>query len=90
MDTHLAKWTEEIPETIKKKKLFEKLIEIYPRNPHYYNHLARLLVEGSSNDYNPAIELLNKAIEILEEDERTLLKTGRVALSLTDSKTSRL
>ena len=52
--------------------------------------MARLLVESSSNDYNPAIELLNKAIEILEEDERTLLKTGRVALSLTDSKTSML
>ena len=51
-----------------KESVFKKLIEKYPKNPHYYNHLARLLAEDSTNHYEPSIELLKKAIEIANEE----------------------
>ena len=61
----------EIPEATKRKELFEILIELYPENPHYYNHLARLLsVEAN---YEDAINLLNKAIDISEETTQNAL-----------------
>ncbi len=59
----------DIPEFTKRKELFEKLIKLYPQNSHYYNHLARLLAENSSNDYEESIKLLNKAIDIAEKEE---------------------
>ena len=54
-----------------RKKLFESLIAKYPNNPHYYSHLARLLAYKIANkavNYNRAIELLNKAIEVAREE----------------------
>lgn len=69
MRTRFSSLIEEIPEHTKRKKLFEKLIELYPENPHYYNHLARLLVESSASEYKEAIRLLDKAIDIARDQE---------------------
>lgn len=65
--TRFSYLIEDIQEYTKRKGLFEKLIELYPTNPHYYNHLARLLVESSINAYGEAIDLLNQAIDISEK-----------------------
>ena len=67
--TRFSNLIEDIDTFTKKKDLFSKLIELYPNNPHYYNHLARLLVEQSSNAYDEAINLLDSAIEISEKEK---------------------
>jgi hypothetical protein len=63
---------EAIQEITKKEQLFRTLIDLYPNNPHYYNHLARLLASKSAADYPRAIELLNTAIMISQENELNL------------------
>lgn len=55
---------QDIPEYTKKKALFEKLIKLYPNNPHYYNHMARLHVSQESPDFEKAIQLMDEAIQI--------------------------
>ena len=60
---------ESIPLWTDKKALFDLLIEKFPNNPHYYNHLARLLALGDKNvrilpQYEKAVEKAGKAIEM--------------------------
>lgn len=51
-----------------KIKLFEKLISLYPDNPHYYNHLGRLEVYEEKNmQFEKAIGNLKKALLIAKE-----------------------
>ena len=69
--TRFSYLIEDIQEYTKRKTLFEKLIELYPSNPHYYNHLARLLVESSTKAYDEATDLLKKAIKISERENIT-------------------
>lgn len=67
VDTEKMKFSnlvQDIPEYTKKKALFEKLIKLYPNNPHYYNHMARLHVSQESPDFEKAIQLMNEAIQI--------------------------
>ncbi len=66
--TRFSNLIEDIETFTKRKELFSKLIELYPANPHYYNHLARLLVEQSTNVYDTAIDLLDTAINISERE----------------------
>lgn len=66
--TRFSNLIEDIGIFTKRKELFNKLIELYPSNPHYYNHLARLLVEQSTNVYDTAIDLLDTAINISERE----------------------
>lgn len=61
-------WTE-------KKDLFDLLIEKFPNNPHYYNHLARLLAIGDKSapdeivpQYEKAVETAEKAIKMAVSD----------------------
>lgn len=107
--TRFSNLIEDIGIFTKRKELFNKLIELYPSNPHYYNHLARLLVEQSTNVYDTAIDLLDTAINISEREmlnpmvhyitlgciycksiyayireERSLQRSGRLAISLKD------
>lgn len=107
--TRFSNLIEDIETFTKKKELFSKLIKLYPANPHYYNHLARLLVEQSTDAYDVAIDLLDSAINISERemlnpmvhyitlgciysksiyayirDERSLQRSGRLAISLSD------
>lgn len=64
-----SRLVEEIPEFSKRKALFEKLIVMYQYNAHYYNHLARLQVSQESPNYEEAIALMEKAIEISSQDD---------------------
>lgn len=66
--TRFSNLIEDIEKFTKRKELFDKLIKLYPANPHYYNHLARLLVEQSINAYDDAIDLLDTAIDISEKE----------------------
>ena len=51
-----------------KIKVFEKLISLYPDNPHYYNHLGRLEIYDEQNlQFDKAIVNLNKALTIAKE-----------------------
>ena len=60
----------------RREHLFSKLIEYYPDNDHYYNHMGRLLSGQSMDtrnvDYNKAISMLKKAIEVANNAERNL------------------
>lgn len=48
---------ERIPLWTDRKALFDFLIEKFPENPHYYNHLARLLAIGDKkNNISPRYE----------------------------------
>lgn len=59
---------EDIPEYDKKKALFTKLIGYYGHNAHYYNHLSRLQVSQDPPDFEKAIQLMDTAIEIAQEN----------------------
>lgn len=48
-----------------KELVFKKLIDCYPDNPHYYNHLARLLTVNNPN-FDKAIEYIETAINIAQ------------------------
>lgn len=53
-----------------KIKVFEKLIEFYENNPHYYNHLGRLeIYEEKNMQFDKAVVNLNKALEIAKENK---------------------
>lgn len=53
-----------------KIKVFEKLIELYNDNPHYYNHLGRLEIYDEQNlQFDKAIKNLNKALEIAKDNK---------------------
>lgn len=67
--TRFSNLIEDIDVFTKRKELFNKLIKLYPENPHYYNHMARLLVENSIEKYDEPIDLLYKAIDISEEKQ---------------------
>ena len=62
---------DQIPETTKRIELFERLIDLYPYNAHYYNHLSRIKVTKSAPDYPSAIQLMEKAISIAETSNST-------------------
>lgn len=52
-----------------KKALFDFLISKFPNNPHYYNHLARLLAAGDNENkispqYKDAVNEAKHAVEI--------------------------
>lgn len=52
--------------------IFEKLINIYKDNPHYYNHLGRLQIYEERNmQFDKAVANLKKALIIAEEDKLT-------------------
>lgn len=66
---------ESIPSWTDKKALFDLLIEKFPNNPHYYNHLARLLALGDKTkdkgilpQYEDAVDIAEKAIEMAVSD----------------------
>ena len=60
---------EDIKLMSEKEFLFRKLIEYYPNNAHYYNHIARLLVEKQEQcDYNQALDIIQQAISISEHN----------------------
>lgn len=61
-----------IPKWRDKEALFRLLIKKFPENPHYYNHLARLLAYGDVSakitpQYEEAIEEAERAIEVAEK-----------------------
>lgn len=67
--TRFSILVESIPLWTDKRALFALLIEKFPNNPHYYNHLARLLALGDKNvgilpQYEKAVEEVGKAIEM--------------------------
>jgi hypothetical protein len=62
----ISRWSE-------KKDLFDLLIEKFPRNPHYYSHLARLLAVGSRDgnitpSFGKAVEFAKEAISMADEN----------------------
>ncbi len=74
--TKFSLLVESIPLWTDKKDLFDLLIEKFPNNPHYYNHLARLLAIGDKNckkiivpQYEEAVKTAEKAIEIAVNDK---------------------
>lgn len=76
-DTQKTKFSplvESIPLWTDRKKLFETLVSKFPQNPHYYNHLARLLAYGDNThtilpQYEEAVEQAKKAIDIAIDAE---------------------
>lgn len=56
----------DIDELIKKQEVFNTLIQFYPDNPHYYNHLGRLYIYCEPYQFEEAIEKLNYAISIAD------------------------
>lgn len=58
----------DIEKSTQKEAIFQKLIDLYPCNPHYLNHMARLLVSKEAADYTGAVELIDKAIDISNKD----------------------
>lgn len=72
--TKFSPLVEAIPHWTDKRKLFELLIESFPDNPHYYNHLARLLAFGDKKSkilprYEEAVSEGKEAIFVAEECE---------------------
>lgn len=63
---------EDIPEFTRKEEIFQILIDYYPDNPHYYNHLARLLVSKEVADYGRAVSLLYDAISCSPEGNNSI------------------
>ncbi|MCC8104661.1 MAG: hypothetical protein LIO99_01340 [Clostridiales bacterium] len=52
-----------------KVSIFEKLIEYYPDNPHYYNHLGRLEVYDDRNlQFGKAVNCLTTALKVCNEN----------------------
>lgn len=67
--TKFSVLVESIPYWTDKKALFVLLIKHFPNNPHYYNHLARLLAAGDKNNgispqYEEAEEKAKIAIDM--------------------------
>lgn len=67
--TKFSKLVESIPLWTDRRALFDFLIEKFPDNPHYYNHLARLLAVGDKENgiipqYEEAEKMAEKAIEV--------------------------
>lgn len=55
-------------------KIFELLINMYPDNSHYYNHLGRLEIYQEDNmQFDKAIANLNKALSIAKRKEQNLV-----------------
>ena len=53
-----------------KTKVFERLIELYSDNPHYYNHLGRLeIFEEKNMQFDKAIVNLKKALSIAQREK---------------------
>lgn len=64
--TKFSVLVESIPMWTDKKALFDFLIEKFPNNPHYYNHLARLLAIGDRKNKSIILPQYEKAIETAE------------------------
>jgi hypothetical protein len=63
---------ENIPNRTEQEELFKLLIERFPDNPHYYNHLARLCASYSLDksivpSFEQAIYYAKKAVDIAEK-----------------------
>lgn len=76
--TKFSVLVESIPLWTDKKALFDFLIEKFPNNPHYYNHLARLLAIGDKYSkrkilpqYEKAVKTAEKAIEMATSGKAT-------------------
>lgn len=70
--TKFSPLVEAIPNWTDKEALFRLLIEKFPKNPHYHNHLARLLAYGDISahitpQYEEAIKEAERAIAIAEK-----------------------
>lgn len=65
--TKFSVLVESIPLWTDKKALFDFLIEKFPNNPHYYNHLSRLLAIGDKNGKNMILPQYEKAVETAEK-----------------------
>lgn len=73
--TKFSELIEAIPVWYERKQLFEFLIELFPENPHYYNHLARLLARGNRDkgitpSFEKAVECANRAIYVACDNNR--------------------
>ncbi len=64
--TKFSVLVESIPLWTDKKALFDFLIDKFPNNPHYYNHLSRLLAIGDKNGKSKILPQYEKAIETAE------------------------
>lgn len=67
--TRFSELVETISLWTNRKALFEFLIQEFPNNPHYYNHLARLLARGDKQNgilpyYEEAEKMAEMAIKI--------------------------
>ncbi len=79
--TKFSALVEYIPHWTDKKALFELLIEKFPNNPHYYNHLARLLATGDKNNgISPKYEEAEKKAEMAIEIATTAKSTHETTL----------
>lgn len=79
--TRFSALVETIPFWTDKKALFDLLIEKFPKNPHYYNHLARLLATGDkSNGISPQYEEAEKKAEMAIEIATTAKSTHETTL----------
>ncbi len=65
--TKFSVLVESIPLWTDKKALFDLLIEKFPNNPHYYNHLARLLAIGDKKGQNRILPQYEKAVKTAEK-----------------------
>ena len=66
--TKFSPLVETIPQWTERKSLFKMLIDYFPENPHYYNHMARLMAfEDKKNQifpqYKEAVTMAEKAIQ---------------------------
>ncbi len=69
-----AKLINELDKQLSKIKIFEKLIQLYKDNPHYYNHLGRLQIFDEENlQFDKAIGNLRKALTIAEENKLSMV-----------------
>lgn len=79
--TKFSALVESMPRWTDKKALFELLIEKFPNNPHYYNHLARLLAMGDrDNGISPQYEEAERKAEIAIEIATTAKATHETTL----------
>lgn len=62
--TKFSPLIQKIPKTSMREKLFLSLIEYYPENAHFLNHLGRLYTSSDPYRFDEALVLLEKALEI--------------------------
>lgn len=53
-----------IPDTYGRRRVLETLVQLFPSEPHYYNHLARYHIYENEEGHATAVDLLAQAIKL--------------------------